>query len=129
MDRLIIEQTKATPYVDFDPQNNTLQIRGQSYPENAFKFYEPIFKWVDEYIKKSEGEIFIEIDFKMPYINSSSSKCIIMFLDKFQDVFDEGKNIVVNWYYDEENESSLECAEEFKEDLTLPFNLIALKEE
>jgi len=129
MDRLMIEQTKATPYVDFDPKTNILQIRGQSYPENAFKFYEPILKWVDEYKKESEGEISIEIDFKMPYINSSSSKCILMFLDKFQEAFDEGKNIAVNWYYDEENESSLECAEEFKEDLTLPFNLIALKEE
>ncbi|KOA19751.1 hypothetical protein CLHOM_18400 [Clostridium homopropionicum DSM 5847] len=124
MERLYIERTKSTPEIDFDPSNNILKISGQSYPENAFKFYEPIFQWVDDYIKEIQGELLIEIEFKMPYINSSSSKCIIMLLDKFQEAFDSGKDIIINWYYDEENESTIECAEEFKEDLTLPFNLL-----
>lgn len=124
MERLIIEDTKATPYIDFDPKTNIMHIKGQSYPENAFKFYEPILKWVDEYLRQSKNEISVEIEFRLPYINSSSSKCIIMLLDKFQAGYDEGKNIIINWHYDEDNESSLECAEEFKEDLSLPFNII-----
>lgn len=124
MDRLLIEETKATPYIDFNPDGNSLKIKGQSYPENAFKFYEPVLKWIDEYIEDAKGEITIEINFEMPYINSSSSKCILMLLDKLENAFQEGKDIVINWYYDEENESSLECAEEFKEDISLPFNII-----
>lgn len=124
MERLYIEGTKSTPEIDFDPSKNILKISGQSYPENAFKFYEPIFQWVEDYIKEIQGELLIEIEFKMPYINSSSSKCIIMLLDKFQEAFEEGKDIIINWYYDEENESTIECAEEFKEDLSLPFNLL-----
>lgn len=124
MDRLFIEKTKGTPLIDFNPESGILKIEGQSYPENAFKFYEPIIKWVNEYIEKAEGEIIIIIDFNLPYINSSSTKCIMMLLEKFQTSYDNGKNIKVNWYYDSENESSLECAEEFMEDLTLPFNLI-----
>lgn len=127
MEKLYIEGTKSTPKIDFDPDKNFLKISGQSYPENAFKFYEPIFQWVDDYIKEIHGELLIEIEFKMPYINSSSSKCIIMLLDKFQEAFDEGKDIIINWYYDEENESTIECAEEFKEDLSLPFNLLDSK--
>lgn len=124
MERLLIEETKATPYIDFDPNGNSLTIKGQSYPENAFKFYEPVLKWIDEYVEEAKGEITIEISFEMPYINSSSSKCILMLLDKLDNAFQEGKDIVINWYYDEENESSLECAEEFKEDISLPFNII-----
>lgn len=124
MERLLIEETKATPYIDFDPNGNSLKIKGQSYPENAFKFYEPVLEWIDEYVKEAKGEITIEIDFEMPYINSSSSKCILMVLDKFESAFQEGKSILINWYYDEENESSLECAEEFKEELSLAFNII-----
>lgn len=126
MDRLFIEQTKGTPQIDFDPISNTLKIKGQSYPENAFKFYEPIFKWVDEYFVQAEGEISIEIDFELPYINSSSSKCIMMLLDKFEEAHNDGKKVQLNWYYDEENESGLECAEEFKEDLALTFNIISM---
>lgn len=124
MNRLFIENTKATPEIDFNPEDNILKIKGQSYPENAFKFYEPLFSWVDEFLMQLEGEIAIEIHFKMPYINSSSSKCIMMFLEKFDDAYSNGKTIIINWHYDPDNESSLECAEEFKEDLNLPFNLI-----
>lgn len=124
MERLFIEQTKGTPQVDFDPASNVLKMSGQSYPENAFKFYDPIFKWVDEYLEVAQGTIKIDMDFVMPYINTSSSKCIMMLLDKFEEAHSEGKKININWYYDEDNESSLECAEEFKEDVTLPFNII-----
>ncbi|WHH58518.1 DUF1987 domain-containing protein [Petroclostridium sp. X23] len=124
MDKLYIEQTKGTPQVDFNPDTGILILKGQSYPENAFKFYEPIFKWTEEFLEQVHGQITIEIDFSLPYINSSSSKCIMMLLDKFEDAFNEGKKVTINWYYDEDNESSFECAEEFKEDLTLPFYIL-----
>lgn len=124
MEKLYIEQTKATPQIDFDPQTNILKIRGQSYPENAFKFYEPILNWVDEYINETQGEILIEIEFNLPYINTSSSKCIMMFLEKLDNACSIGKNVIVNWFYDEENESELECAEEFREDVSIPFNIV-----
>lgn len=124
MDRLYIEKTKGTPMIDFNPDNNVLKIEGQSYPENAFKFYEPVLKWIDEFLENTQGEILIEIDFHLPYINSSSSKCIMMLLERFDSAYSDGRNIKVNWYYDADNESSLECAEEFKEDLMLPFNLL-----
>jgi len=37
--------------------------------------------------------------------------------------------LTLNWYYDVENESELECAEDFKEDITLPMKIIPLQEE
>lgn len=126
VERLFIEQTKATPQVDFNPENNLLRIKGQSYPENAFKFYEPVFKWIDEYLEWAEGEIVIEIHFNLPYINTSSSKCIMMFLERFDNAYKSGRNISISWFYEEENESEIECAEEFKEDVSLPFNIIPI---
>lgn len=126
MERLYIEQTRGTPQIDFDPDTNILKLGGQSYPENAFKFYEPIFAWTDHFIEHVQGAIAIEIQFNLPYINSSSSKCIMMLLDKFEQAYHKGKSVRVNWYYDRENESSLECAEEFKEDFTIPFNIIEM---
>jgi hypothetical protein len=126
MERLYIEETKGTPKIDFDPETNILLMKGQSYPENAFKFYEDIFKWVDEYLNLIEGEVLVEIKFNLPYINTSSSKCIMMLLEKFEAAYSSGKCISINWFYDAENESELECAEEFKEDVNLPFNIIPI---
>lgn len=124
MDNLLIEQTKSTPQVAFDPSSAKLKISGQSYPENAFKFYEPIFQWLDEYLAQLEKNTVLAIYFHMPYINTSSSKCMMMLFEKLEDAYMAGKSVAVRWYYDLENEVALECAEEFKEDLNLPFEII-----
>ncbi|ABZ84155.1 conserved hypothetical protein [Heliomicrobium modesticaldum Ice1] len=124
MDKLYITGAKGTPEVDFDPFQHTLKLSGQSYPENAFKFYEPILRWVDAYLEQLTAEANVVIDFSFPYINTSSSKCVMMLLEKLDGAFQKGKQLSLNWYYDEDNDSELECAEEFKEDVTMPFRLI-----
>ncbi|MEK3724874.1 DUF1987 domain-containing protein [Paenibacillus sp. FSL H8-0034] len=127
LDVLRIEATRSTPEIFFNPTNHRLSVRGQSYPENSFKFYEPILQWVEQYLHNLGGEK-VEIEFCLPYINTSSSKCIMMLLEKFNKAFHDGKELNLNWFCSEDNESEIECAEEFKEDLELPFQIIAQKE-
>lgn len=129
MENLCIEQTKSTPTIQFDVANNKLRIAGQSYPENAFKFYEPIFNWLDQYMAEIDRETVLEIYFHMPYINTSSSKCIMMLLEKMENAYQEGRKVAIQWYYNREDEAALECAEEFKEDLLLPFTIVVLDDE
>lgn len=128
MERIYIEGTKSSPEVLLDPEQNKIEIKGQSYPENAFKFYEPLFKWVEEYLENIEEKVEIVIELNLPYINTSSTKCFMMLLELFEDAYDEGKSIALTWYYNEENEIELECAEEFKEDLNLPFTIVPKEE-
>lgn len=128
MESLYIEKTKSTPEILFDSSNSKLRIEGQSYPENAFKFYEPIFNWIDSYLKELDQEVILEIYFHMPYINTSSSKCMMMLLEKLEEAYKEGKKVAVRWYYDIENDTALECAEEFKEDLIIPFEISPVEE-
>jgi len=129
MESLCIEQTKSTPAIQFDATANKLRIEGQSYPENAFKFYEPIFNWMDKYLSEIDRETVLEIYFHMPYINTSSSKCIMMLLEKMENAYQEGRKVAIRWYYNQEDDAALECAEEFKEDLLLPFEIIVLDDD
>lgn len=126
MQPLTLEASRSTPKVDFDPDTNSLSIAGQSYPENAFEFYRPLFEWIDRYINQLETQATVTIDFTLAYINTSSSKCIMMLLDKFEQAYAENKDVVLKWYCDPENEHELECAEEFTEDLKMPFEIIPL---
>jgi hypothetical protein len=123
MDIIKIEGTKSTPSIHFDPHQNVLSVIGQSYPENAFKFYEPILSWLNDYLEQLAAETKVNVELKLPYINTSSTKCLMVFLEKLDEAYQQGKQILVNWYYNIENESELECAEEFKEDLSLPFHI------
>lgn len=128
MEGLYIEKTKSTPAIQFNAEDHKLRIEGQSYPENAFKFYEPVFAWLDKYLPQIEQEVILEIYFHMPYINTSSSKCVMMLLEKLESAHQAGKRVVVRWYYEVENDTALECAEEFKEDLVLPFEITPVEE-
>lgn len=125
MEQLVIEQTKSTPQVDFNAENKMLILKGESYPENSFKFYEPILQWLDDFFLQVVDDELIKLEICLPYINTSSSKCVLMLLEKFEEASDNGKNVVINWYYDIDNENELECAEDFKEFVNLEFNIIA----
>ena len=59
------------------------------------------------------------------YFNSSSSKVLMDLFDTLEEASEDGKDIVLNWIYDEDNEASLEYGEEFAEDMeSLSFNLV-----
>jgi hypothetical protein len=123
MDKWIIEATKSTPAVMFEPEQRRLTISGESYPEHAFKFYEPLLEWADSYLQ-GEGNEGITVELTLPYINTSSTKCFIMLLEKFEEAYRSGRGVQIVWYYNRDNDSELECAEEFKEDLSLPFQIV-----
>lgn len=121
MDDINIAATKSTPGVAF--KDGIMRINGQSYPENALHFYEPVIQWVQQYLEVQAGSACFE--FNLEYMNTSSSKCIMDLIDILDSAFAQGKDLVINWYYDADNESLLECAEEFQEDVKVPFNIIA----
>ena len=124
MENLEITASKSTPEIKFDAGNCTLSIVGESYPENTSQFYEPIYGWIDNCIE-ALGDKEMVLSIELIYFNSSSSKVLMDIFDTLEDASDEGKNIIVNWIYDEENDSALEYGEEFAEDIeALTFNLV-----
>lgn len=96
MERLFISQTRATPEIDFSLETGVLKISGQSYPENAFKFYEPILAWIDQLFAGDNGRQRVILEITMPYLNTSSSKCMMMILEKCEEAGRGGWDIVVN---------------------------------
>ena len=127
MDDLRLEATKSSPFISFDTQRGVLEIKGKSYPENAAKFYAPVFEWVSAYLNSDDDRI-VEVNLELIYLNSSSSKAILNLFDILDRCSKSGRAIVINWRYHEENETALECGEEFGEDLeAVTFNLVKIE--
>jgi len=124
MSNLIIEETKYTPYISFNGNDGNFDIRGKSYPENTFEFYKPMMEWVENYFEQDHAHK-ISVNFEIIYFNSSSSKLFFDFFDLLEELYKAGKNIEINWIYDEENESALEAGEDFQDDFDdLKINLL-----
>jgi len=121
MQDIYIEASKDTPNVKFDPTKNELFIEGQSFPESASEFYNPILNWIEKYGEQSG--IDLTVSFKFTYFNTSSSKAILDILDLLDVFHEKGKEPKVNWYYDKDDEDIKESGEEFAEDIKYTFNI------
>ncbi|MCK4762388.1 MAG: SiaC family regulatory phosphoprotein [Candidatus Aminicenantes bacterium] len=125
MENLFIAGTKYTLEVNFDLQRGVLEMSGDSYPENAFDFFQPLTKWLKDYLKSSPKSTIL--DLKVNYLNSSSAKCTLDFLSLLEDYHKKGGEIQVNWYYTEEDDI-LATAEDITTDLDLPVRIIPSEE-
>ncbi|HPF17069.1 MAG TPA: DUF1987 domain-containing protein [Thermotogota bacterium] len=117
-----IDSTPTSPKVYFDEKTHVFLIEGESYPENSFEFYKPVFNWFDEVFPNLDR---MELHLKISYMNSSSVKCILDVMTILEEAFEAGKNVRIKWFYEPENSRSLEMAEDFKEDLDLPFEVLS----
>jgi hypothetical protein len=122
---LFREATKSSPEIDFNADTGLLKLSGQSYPENAFKFYEEVFEWLNDYFEFVDGNTVMDIN--LVYINTSSTKCIMDIMYKVEEVVKSGKIVAINWYYNNRNRNIYECGEELKEDMDINFNLIKVE--
>jgi len=116
MNNLKMPSTDRTPEIDFDFGNNHLILRGESYPEDAFSFYKPVFEVLDDYLVQL-GTGGCRFDFEIIYFNSSSAKAIMTLFEKLDAAAAGGASVTIVWHYDEEDDTMQELGEEFGEDL------------
>jgi hypothetical protein len=127
MDDLFIKGTRFTPEINFQYSANTLEIKGESYPENTSEFYAPVFESLTTYLNSIENES-VTLTIRLKYFNSSSSKILINLFDHLETFAEKGKNISVFWVHKEGDEDTREFGEEFAEDLSsLKFNIVVGK--
>lgn len=124
MEIINIAQTASTPLVCFDPATNTLRMAGESYPENSFDFYAPVIAWLTACLQQL-GEM--TLDITITYMNSSSTKCTLDLMDIMEDAYGRGVRTAIVWRYDRENPRSYELAEDFREEVSFPFDIVALE--
>ncbi|MBL6447151.1 DUF1987 domain-containing protein [Fulvivirga sp. 29W222] len=126
MQNLIIEgsrDTYFTPHVKLNAETGICSITGESYLEEPFEFYEKISAWFSDFF--AEGNKSLQLDLKLTYFNTSSSRAILEMLRVLKGHGDEGKGVTVNWHYpDPDDEEVLMEGEDFMEESGLEINMI-----
>lgn len=121
MTDLNIPATQSTPGITAANSSGILTMRGDSYPENSFKFFAPVIDWVENYLTESTAPLHLHL--RLLYLNTSSVKAMMDIFDLLEESHANGRDVAVTWFYDSENERVAELAEEFKEDCTFPFEI------
>jgi len=122
MQALNIEETKFTMKIDFDPITGFCSMDGNSYPEDAISFFEPIVDWLKDYISQVKGPVKLRI--RLNYLNSSSSKCFMDIFDTLDDYHVAGGDVFVEWVYNEDDDEIHDSGEELLEDMSFRYEFV-----
>jgi len=116
----INEPTKRTPWIVLEP--GRLSIMGRSIIENPGTFYNPVHKWISDYIENRPEKTLIELGFE--YINTGSLKWLYIILRELSDMKSLSENIRINWHYEHGDEDMCELGLIIKSLITCPFNIV-----
>ena len=126
MKTLTIEGSPKTPMVKLEPETGKLEIKGRSIPENSIEFYKPIVEWLEEY--GANPQKLTDVHVQLEYFNTSSSKCILDVFKKLETIVKAGNEVLINWYYEEDDEDMLEAGEDYQSIVKVPFKMIEVEE-
>ncbi len=122
MESITVEGTPKTPTVNFNAETGIIEIKGRSIPENSIEFYRPLVEWLEEYAKNPQKLTTVNI--QLEYFNTSSSKCILDVFKKLETIKKARNEVIINWYYEEDDEDMLEAGEDYESIISIPFKMI-----
>ena len=121
---LSVPGSQSTPSIRADWKAGVVVMSGESYPENSFELYDQLIQWINSYLNSSEQSLTLELH--LNYLNTSSIRFMIDIFDLLESAFEDGKEVLVQWMFDDRNPRSSELGAEFKEDYTFPFLILSI---
>lgn len=126
MEKIFVEPTRVTPLINFDPDQGLLEMKGRSSPENSIQFYQNVIDGLEEF--SSNGKVDLIANFAFEYFNTSSSKCLFDVFKKLSKIEQSGKNVIINWFYEEDDDDMMEAGEDYSDLLDLNFNFMEIED-
>jgi len=120
-----IASTESTPKVVLDPEG-VITIKGRSLNKNSEDIFRQIDSWLDIYLHDPAETTNVEIYFE--YFNSVNSIIFNSILKKLSGLQLQNKKVIINWYYEEDDEDMLALGENISSVLNIPMNLIMISE-
>jgi hypothetical protein len=122
MENLIIQETPETPEINFDLETGVLKISGRAYSNDISIYYKQLDSWLDEYLTSPKDITIVELH--LDYYNSIFHKLLFNFLKKCKTLSENGKKLVINWYYPVGDEDSLDASHHYARTLEYPIDNI-----
>lgn len=122
MDSIYLDGSKRLPSVILDKKIEKFEISGISNHSEAGEYYRPILEWIDKYTQDPLKKTIFE--FKMNYYDSVSSLMIFKVMQKLQYLKDYGNDVLVKWFYEENDESIIETGIDFKDIFLIDIDLV-----
>jgi hypothetical protein len=120
MESLLIKPTPTSLAVSLDAGLGKISFIGRSVSEHSVEFFKPVIDWLEKYAAAPLDKT--ECLFKFEYFNSSARKSLVEIFKILFSIHKKGKEVVVIWSYDADDESMKELGEEYENMFSLNFH-------
>jgi SiaC family regulatory phosphoprotein len=120
--------TSQTPAVDFDYETHELRISGESWLEDAAKFWVPVLNSVREYLDGAINEN-IKVDVQLSYLNTGSFKAMVQLYRRLDEAAKKGNAVAFSWRYRRDDEMARGYGEDLEASVQATALQITFKEE
>ncbi|MFO8021087.1 MAG: DUF1987 domain-containing protein [Perlabentimonas sp.] len=126
MEPLSIKGNSQHPEILLNKEKGILAFSGNSLPEDAKSFFDPIISWIDKYIEAPNNET--TVSFRMSYYNTPSSKLIYQILKKLEGLQANQGNVRVIWHYPDDDPDMKDAGKDYAENIKIPFKYQSYEE-
>lgn len=116
MANIKIDGSGRSPEIDFNFDNNTYLVKGESFPEDITAFYGEIIGKLEEHFGGLNGST-VQFTFELIYFNSSTAKVLMELFDLLDETANNGNDVTVTWIHEEDDDNMEEMGVDFGEDL------------
>ena len=117
-----------TPAIAFNYEANELRISGESWLEDAAKFWVPVLNSVREYLGATTNAS-ISVDVQLSYLNTGSFKAMVQLYRSLDDAAKRGNAVVFSWRYRKDDEMARGYGEDLEASVRTTALQITFKEE
>jgi hypothetical protein len=105
-----IEASVKTPAINMSEVDGNISIKGISIPEDPHEFYGPLINAISEY-KTTPAER-TALNLHLEYFNTSSTLIIRNLIKELHGIRSK-TDLVINWFFESDDEDMKEAGEEF----------------
>ena len=121
---ILIDAADDMPRIILDEKNYLIDIKGSSYPEDAFEVYHIVLKWLNSVPIIQDKELICRFNFNI--LSSASHKMVFEILIRLESLKIDGDiNVKIIWEYDEIDEDMEEAGHDFNDTIELPFEFVS----
>jgi hypothetical protein len=99
-----------------------LKIRGRGLYKYKTEDVKQVLNWITEYLQNPAEITYVIIAFE--YLNSLSTVILVSILRKLNEVILQSNKIVIQWYYEEDDEDMFERGEYISLSFDIPITII-----
>ena len=121
---MIVKTNEAgtLPYFGLDELNGIIEMKGRSIAVEADEHFEPILEYVQNFLTYNPMDITMNIN--LEFFNTKTSRILLNLFKMTKKAVDDNEyKLIVNWYYNE-NDDSIESGQDYSEIINTPFNFL-----